>query len=305
MSAMTGARRVTTAVVAGLDHGLGFVTRPLARLMPRRLRRVADRLERKRNKPFGQIAAAGFLLATVFYGLIIGGQLGRVGDAALVVLGFGIEHIQIDGFKETSELAVWEKLETKGSLLGFDVAEAQERVARLPWVARATVRKFYPSTLSVKIEERQAFALWQEDGEVQVIDDTGASIIPLEDSRFSKLPFMVGEGANGKAAEFFIEILAEPEISAQMRAAVLVAGRRWDLHLENGVTVKLPETDMRRALAQLVKLNSERQLLSRDVVVVDLRLPDRVTVRLPEGRTLEEVTSDKADTAKPAAKART
>jgi cell division protein FtsQ len=77
-----------------------------------------------------------------------------------------------------------------------------------------------------------------------------------------------------------------------MRAAVLVAGRRWDLHLEEGVTVKLPEKGIRQALAQLVKLDAEHGLLSRDVTVVDLRLPDRVTVRLPEGRSLEDVTSD-------------
>jgi cell division protein FtsQ len=77
-----------------------------------------------------------------------------------------------------------------------------------------------------------------------------------------------------------------------MRAAVLVAERRWDLHLENGVTVKLPEKNVRQALATLVKLDAEQQLLARDVVVIDLRLPDRVTVRLPEGRSLEDVTSE-------------
>jgi cell division protein FtsQ len=219
--------------------------------------------------------------------------------------GFGIDHIDIKGNSETSEIALWETLQLSGSLLGYDVRGAQERVGKLPWVARATVRKFYPSTLSVAIEERQPFALWQRDGKVFVIDDTGTEIVALEQARFGKLPFMVGEGANSKAAEFFIEILAEPDISAQMRAAVLVAGRRWDLHLDNGVTVKLPEKNLRQALAQLVKLNAEQELLSRDVVVVDLRLPDRVTVRLPEGRTLEEVTSDGAAPGKPAGKART
>lgn len=292
MPALTGVGRQAAALVAGLDHGLGLVMKPLAELMPRRLRRVADNLERKQTRPIGQIAAAGFLVATVLYGLIVGGQLGRVADSGLAMLGFGIEHIDIKGNTETSEIALWEQLELSGSLLAYDVAEAQDRVEKLPWVARATVRKFYPSTLSVAVEERQPFALWQRDGKVFVIDDTGTEIVALEQARFAKLPFMVGEGANEKAAEFFIEILAEPDISAQMRAAVLVAGRRWDLHLENGVTVKLPEKQLRQALAQLVKLDAEHELLSRDVIVVDLRLPDRVTVRLPEGRTLEEVTSD-------------
>jgi len=74
-----------------------------------------------------------------------------------------------------------------------------------------------------------------------------------------------------------------------MRAAVLVSDRRWDLHLENGVTVKLPERRPAQALSQLVRLDQRHALLSRDVNVIDMRLTDRLTVRLPEGRTLEEV----------------
>ena len=304
MSKVTSARRGAAAIIAGLDRALGALMRPVVNLMPRRLRRIAERIERQRTGPLGQMAAVTFLLASVLYGLIVGGQLGRLGDAMLVVAGFGIENIEINGYKETSELAILEKLEVGGSLVGYDVAEAQDRIATLPWVARATVRKFYPSTLSVEIEEREPFALWQREGQVFVIDRGGTEIVGLEESRFGKLPFMVGEGANQQVGDFLADINAEPDIAAQMRAAVLVAGRRWDLHLEDGVTVKLPEKNIRAALAQLVRLNAERQLLQRDVIVIDLRLPDRVTVRLPEGRSLEDVTSDGPDEA-PGAKART
>ncbi len=304
MSKVTSARRGAAAIIAGLDRALGALMRPVVNLMPRRLRRIAERIERQRTRPVGQMAAVSFLLAAVLYGLIVGGQLGRLGDAMLVVAGFGIENIEINGYKETSELAILEKLEVGGSLVGYDVAGAQDRIATLPWVARATVRKFYPSTLSVEIEEREPFALWQRQGQVFVIDRGGTEIVELEESRFGKLPFMVGEGANQQVGDFLAHINAEPDIAAQMRAAVLVAGRRWDLHLEDGVTVKLPEKNIRAALAQLVRLNAERQLLQRDVIVIDLRLPDRVTVRLPEGRSLEDVTSDGPDEA-PGAKART
>jgi cell division protein FtsQ len=73
---------------------------------------------------------------------------------------------------------------------------------------------------------------------------------------------------------------------------VLVAGRRWDLHLDHGVTVKLPEKNVRQALATLVRIDAAEQLLSRDVIVIDMRLADRMTVRLPAGRSLDDVTSD-------------
>ena len=229
MSTVREARRGMHAVIAALDHALGAVMRPVVDLMPRRLRRAAERIERRRARPMGQLAAVAFLLVTIFYGIVVGGQVGRLTDATLVVVGFGIENVEITGHKETSELAILEKLEIAGSLVAFDVAGAQERIAELPWIARATVRKFYPNTLSVLVEEREPFALWQRNGEVFVIDQTGTEIVKLEESRHASLPFMVGAGANELAAAFLTDISGEPDILSKMRSAVLVSGRRWDL----------------------------------------------------------------------------
>ena len=61
---------------------------------------------------------------------------------------------------------------------------------------------------------------------------------------------------------------------------MLVAERRWNLHLKSGIEVLLPETRTReRALRTLIELERSNKLLSRDIVAIDLRLSDRVTVR--------------------------
>lgn len=294
MPTLNRARMEGAALVASLDRTLARLARPLVDLVPRRIRRAVEKIEQQPSRPIGLLAASVFLGLTILYGLLAGGQIGRFGDFLLVTAGFGIEHVKVDGQNEASEIALLEKLELDGSMISFDVDAAQTRLAELPWVESATVRKFYPGTLAIEIEERKPFALWQRDGEVFLIDRSGVDIAALEESRFSKLPLVVGGGANQMGETFLADIQSEPGIAAQMRAAVLVAERRWDLHLDNGVTVKLPEKGIRQALAQLVRLDREKQLLSRDVVVVDLRLPDRITVRLPEGRSLEDVTSESA-----------
>jgi cell division protein FtsQ len=287
---LRSARFRVGAIFAALDHALGLVLGQFARLVPRRLRRAAERIERRKTRPVGQMAAAGFLFVTMLYALVVGGQIGRLGDSLLVLAGLGIDDVRITGNQEVSDLTVLERLELAGSLVSFDVEKAQARLASLPWVQSVSVRKYYPSRLTVEIVERTPYALWQHDGEVFVIDRTGTEIAPLEEARFARLPFLVGGGANQTAADLLADLVTEPTIAAQMRAAVLVGGRRWDLHLENGVTVKLPEHQVGEALTQLVKLDQGEGLLARDVVVVDLRLPDRITVRLPEGRSLEDVT---------------
>lgn len=279
-------------IIDGLDRALASLVRPLSDLVPRRLRRAAEKIERRRSRPIGQIAALSFLSATILYGLFAGGQIGRVGDGMLATIGFAIDDVKITGSQETSNIAVLETLDLAGSLIFFDVADAQQKIASLPWVEYVTVRKFYPGTLAIEIREREPYALWQHNGEVMVMDRNGVGIVPLDDARFAKLPFIVGGGANETAQPFLAELTTQPAIAAKMHDAVLVADRRWDLHLENGVTVKLPEKGIGAALAELVSLDSKSRLLDRDVSVIDLRLPDRITVRLPEGRSLDDVTSE-------------
>jgi cell division protein FtsQ len=255
----------------------------LSALVPRRLRRLAEKIERRQGRPWGQFAAAGFLAAFALYGMIAGGHLPRLADAALAAAGLGIETIEIDGQRETSQLAILERLETNGRALPtFDAGAARERLATLPWVADATVRKIYPSGLEVSVTERSAFALWQHEGAIHLIDREGTVIVPFEEPRFAQLPLVVGADANRRAADFLAELAGHPELAQRARAAIFVAGRRWDVVLEDDTVVKLPESGAADAIGEVLRLHEEHGLLSRDISGIDLRLPDRITVQVPE-----------------------
>jgi cell division protein FtsQ len=144
------------------------------------------------------------------------------------------------------------------------------------------VLKLYPGRLHIAVTERQAFALWQKNGKVTVIADDGTVVEPYVARRFVHLPLVVGVGAEMKAKEFLAQIDRFPLLRDQMRAAVLVAERRWNLQLKSKLEIKLPETGIEPALATLVQLDRDKKLLSRDLMLIDLRLPDRVTVRLTD-----------------------
>jgi len=92
----------------------------------------------------------------------------------------------------------------------------------------------------------------------------------------------VGQGAQTKAKEFLALLDRYPTMRDFVRASVLVGERRWNLRLKNGIDVRLPESDVAPALERLVVLDNEKNLITRDIVAIDLRLPDRVTVRLSE-----------------------
>lgn len=239
----------------------------------------------------GTAGTVAVILASLAYGSVKGDHIPTVveafkdvRDAAANAAGFRIVSVALAGQHHISRedvLAAAGVTETT-SLLFLDVEQTRERLKSNPWIADATVLKLYPGELQIGIREREAFALWQKDGRVSVIADDGTVLEPYVAPRLIELPLVVGRGAETRAKEFLALLDRYPDLRASVRATVLVGERRWNLRLKNGIDVRLPETDIAPALERLVALDKEKTLTTRDIVAIDLRLPDRVTVRLSE-----------------------
>jgi cell division protein FtsQ len=106
---------------------------------------------------------------------------------------------------------------------------------------------------------------------------------------------VVGTGAETRAKEFLALLDRYPQVRSVTKAVILVGERRWNLRLNDGLDVRLPENDVGNALATLTKLDQEDRLFSRDITAIDMRLPDRLTVRLSEdaAKAREELFKDK------------
>jgi cell division protein FtsQ len=265
-----------------------YTTAPMGRLLHRALQPLADfRLPRGA----GTAAAALLIGASLTYGTVAGGHVSAIADelaglrdAAANSVGFRIASIALTGQKQLSREDVLTAAGITGrtSLLFLDAEAARKRLKADPWIAEATVLKLYPNRLQIGVIEREPFALWQKDGRLSVIAEDGTVLEPYVAHRFTGLPLVVGIGAKKRAKDILALIGQYPEISGSVAASVLVAQRRWNLRLKNGIDIRLPETEVEAALATLVSLDREKKLLSRDIASVDLRLPDRVTVRLSD-----------------------
>jgi cell division protein FtsQ len=196
--------------------------------------------------------------------------------------GFAVDDVRIAGHREISEIDVIGAIGLDGwtSLIGFDAKGARARIGTLPWVKSVSVRKIYPDTLDVQIEERQPFAIWQHGSELTLIEASGNVIAPFSSNRHASLPLVIGLGAPEKAAAFVAKVEQYPELAARVKGYIHIGERRWDLRLENGVTIKLPEDGADEAIAEVLELDRRQGLLSRDIAAVDLRLADRLVIKL-------------------------
>ena len=191
---------------------------------------------------------------------------------------FSIRDITVEGRKQSGKDEVFDALGTErgAAILDFDTKAAAARLGKLPWVETATVQRRLPDTIAVVLTERVPLARWQHDDKIYVIDSEGKILKDAKPEDFASLPLVVGAGADQEAQGFLTQLKNYPDIREKTESAVRVGERRWDLHLQPKVTVKLPETDMAAALHRLSVLITQEKILERDIIVIDLRLPDRL-----------------------------
>jgi cell division protein FtsQ len=97
-----------------------------------------------------------------------------------------------------------------------------------------------------------------------------------------RLPHVVGKEANLRVKEYAALVDAVPELSARIKAGTLVSGRRWNLKLDNGIDLRLPELGAIEALQAFAKVEKQTDLSNRAILAIDLRVPERIVVRLTE-----------------------
>lgn len=252
--------------------------RPRRRRMPREAKRAL-------------LWATPALLCVMVYGLILAGRTAS-GAAAFAVaetgaigatarLGLVVTDIEVTGRQTTDAATIMEALgATRGTpIFAVDPGRAKEKLQALPWVRSAAIERRLPGTLFVRLIERQPLAVWQHDGKQQLIGRDG-EVIPVTDlTRFAKLPTVVGDDAPKYARDLIDMLAKEPDLFARVTAAVRVGARRWDIHIDHGIDVMLPEENAAAAWSRLAELERHDALLNRDVQTVDMRLRDRLVIR--------------------------
>ncbi|WP_146990634.1 cell division protein FtsQ/DivIB [Bradyrhizobium macuxiense] len=272
--------------------------------------RYIQMVERYLPRRIGLVATLAILFGSLGFGIVRGGHveefttaLSDTRNALANSAGFRITTVGINGRKQLSqdEVLAIGGVNGRSSLLFLDADTVRAKLKANPWIADATILKLYPGRLQIDIVERTAFALWQQNGRLSVIASDGAVLEPYVTRRFLNLPLVVGKGADTRAQDFLALLDRYPQVRSVTKAAIFVGERRWNLRLKDGLDVRLPENDVGNALAALSKLDKDEKLFSRDIVAVDMRLPDRLIVQLSEeaGKARDELFKDKKSKKKP------
>ena len=251
---------------------------------------AARRLMRRRalGRKLGLAVFAALSGALAFSLLTDGGRQTRVatsflpeGEQVLTWTGLRVEQVALSGQRFTSDADVFDAIDlpNAGSLLTFHATATRARIEALPWVASATINRVFPAALEVRITERRPTALWLHDNREYLIDATGRVLSALKPGTRTGLPRVSGDGADTEAQALLDLVVRFPRIAERFEMAERVGGRRWTLHLKDGVTIDLGADREAVAFGALSSPEDLGALLAAHDVIIDLRTRGRITLR--------------------------
>lgn len=168
-------------------------------------------------------------------------------------------------------------------ILSLKPQNIHKRIERISWIDSASVQLRYPDTLYIEVQEREPLALWHKDNDIALIDRKGIVLTRDHLHKYKNYPIVTGEEANKNAFGLLQMIEAEPDLMKRIKAAAFIGQRRWDLKLNNGIILHLPESDVGLSLSRLMKAHKKNGLLDKDIMSIDARHDDRLIIKTKPG----------------------
>ncbi|WP_417243110.1 cell division protein FtsQ/DivIB [Celeribacter sp.] len=198
---------------------------------------------------------------------------------------FMVKLMAVDGASEGLSQNVREVAHVDFPISSFelDLAGMMERIEALDAVADVGLRVRAGGILQIDVTERVPSVVWRGPNGLELLDLEGHRVAAINSRlEYPDLPLVAGEGANTAIAEATSILRVSGPILPRVRGLMRIGERRWDIVLDRGQTIMLPEQNPTGALAQVIALDQAQDLLDRDVTHVDLRNPLRPTLRLTE-----------------------
>lgn len=198
---------------------------------------------------------------------------------------FMVSLMAIDGagLNLATEIRTAVPLDFPVSSFDLDLEGIRKAITELDPVRSVSVRIRPGGILQIDVTERVPVLVWRRRDGIGMLDSTGAHVeeIPARAAR-PDLPLVAGEGADRKVDEALALFAAARPLGDRLRGLVRVGQRRWDVVLDRGQRILLPEDQPVPALERVIVLGQSADLLERDVAVVDMRLGNRPTIRMTE-----------------------
>lgn len=186
---------------------------------------------------------------------------------------FALDNVVIIGQKNfpNSEVISALNADIGTPIFDIDLEKSHKILSKNYWIKSVIIQRKLPDTIIVSLNEKEPIAIWQVNKKVSLIDSDGEIIMGANPENFPNLIQVVGEDANIYASELISQISNNPNLAQKVEYAVRFGQRRWDIHLQGNINVKMPQSDFIKAYEYLSNLEKENKIWGSNIKTIDLR----------------------------------
>jgi cell division protein FtsQ len=194
--------------------------------------------------------------------------------------GLTVQEVLVEGRSKTSRKNLLKTAQIQFGLpiLSLSLEDIHKKILTLPWVKKVRVERHLPDLIILRLQEYEPYALWQNNGKLALISKDETVLKIPDPERYVHLPKVIGRGALKKVKPFFESLKTFPKVWQNLLYATYIGKRRWSVVLKNKTRIDFPEFNYEKSLEKLRQYDLKHRALER-FRVIDLRLPDKVTVR--------------------------
>ncbi len=197
----------------------------------------------------------------------------------LVKNGFVIKNIEIKGKIHLNENEILKIISSYKNIniFSINIQKIYKEINNHSWVKEGTIEIVYPDTLKVFLTEKEPIAIWQNKFGNKLITKNGDIILEKNLNYFKKyLPIIIGENAHKNIYKILEILNLKKDFVKNVWSLTFVNERRWDLHFKQGLTIRLPSTNIKEAWQKVVSLNNNFNILNIGLTELDLRNPHQI-----------------------------
>ena len=200
-------------------------------------------------------------------------------DKLLINNGFIIKNIEISGINKIDKDDIIKIINSNNNVNIFSVNSKKiyREIKKSAWIKKASIEIIYPNTVKISLIEKKPIAIWQNRYGNSLITRSGDVIFEKNLEEFkSYLPIIIGQNAHKNVHSILNIIGRDKDFFENIWSLTFVNERRWDLHFNQGLTIKLPSKNVKKAWEKVVYLDQKFNVLSLGLTEIDLRNPSKI-----------------------------
>ncbi len=200
-------------------------------------------------------------------------------NTILINNGFIIKNIEISGENHLNKNDIIKIINAYNdvNIFNVNIKNIYKEIKNNTWIKKVSIEIIYPNTIKILLTEKKPVAIWQNRYGNILITKSGDVIFEKNLEKFKNyLPIVIGQNAHKNAHSILNILSINKDFVKNIWSLTYVNERRWDVHFNQGLTIKLPGDSVEKAWGKVLYLDKKFNILNLDLTELDLRNSSKI-----------------------------